>query len=408
VAIIKPFRALRPVPEKAERVSSAPYDVVQAADVRRTIHENPLSFLRITRTEGEFSDNEHPAADAVFERSRANLEQFIQTGVFFPESQQALYVYRVKDGDHVQTGVVACCSLDEYESGSIKKHEKTRPDKVKDRTDHLLAVRAQTGLILLAFRRTQAIQALLAEAVDQTPIYDFCCAGNVQHTFWRSDAPEKWIEAFHDVPSLYIADGHHRVESADLARNELRDLNRSHTGDEEYNFVLAGIFPAEDLRILAYNRVVSELKGLSDEIFLKRIGENFIVTETTETTPANSGQICMYLSGKWYLLNFAVDFIRAPDPVDRLDVSILHNYILKPILGIEDERTDERISFVGGRDSTEKLQRLVDEGRGRVAFSLFPTSMDDLLAVSDKNEIMPPKSTWFDPKLKDGILVHLI
>jgi uncharacterized protein (DUF1015 family) len=256
VATIKPFRALRPVPEKAERVSSVPYDVVQSADVRRTINENPLSFLRITRSEAEFSENELPAPASVFERSRENLQQFIQRGVFFPESQPALYVYRVKDGDHVQTGVVGCCSLDEYETGLIKKHEKTRPDKVKDRTDHLLAVRAQTGLILLAFRGTQTIHELLSEAVKQTPIYDFCCEGNIQHTFWRVDSPSEWVKAFQDVPSLYIADGHHRVESADLARNELRDGNRSHTGDEEYNYVLAGIFPAEDLRILPYNRVV--------------------------------------------------------------------------------------------------------------------------------------------------------
>lgn len=408
MATIKPFRALRPVPEKAEKVSSAPYDVVQAAEVRRTIEENPLSFLRITRSEAEFPDTESPDPVDVFERSRENLQQFIERGVFFTENEPALYVYRLKDGDHEQTGVVACCSLDEYEAGLIKKHEKTRPDKVKDRTDHLLAVRAQTGLILLAFRGTDVIRTLINDAVPQKPLYDFCCEGGIQHTFWRIDSPDDWVTAFGDVPSFYIADGHHRLESAELARNELKAANSSHTGTEEYNYVLAGVFPAEDLRILAYNRVVSGLNGLSDDEFLSRISESFIVSETDESSPSNAGHISMYLSGKWYMLRFAVNYIRAPEPVERLDVTILHNYILKPILGIEDERTDERLSFVGGNNSVDKLSRLVDDGRAKVAFSLLPTSIEDLLTVSDMDEIMPPKSTWFDPKLKDGVLIHLI
>ena len=408
MATIKPFRALRPVPEKAERVSSAPYDVVQAAEVRRTISENPLSFLRITRTEAEFENGDQPLPDQVFERSRENLQQFINHGVFFSENDEALYVYQLKDGDHQQTGIVACCSLDEYESGLIKKHEKTRPDKVKDRTDHLLAVRAQTGLILLAFRGSDKIRQLIDRAVQQQPIYDFCCEGDVQHTFWRIDDTREWVDAFESIPSLYIADGHHRVESAEVARNALRAANPSHDGSEEYNYVLAGVFPAEELRILAYNRAITELNGLSEEDFLSRVAENFIISETADAVPSGRGQVCMYLAGKWYSLRFAVNFVQAPDPVDRLDVTILHDYILKPILGINDERTDERLSFVGGKDAVRRLEQLVDEGTSRVAFSLFPTSMNDLLSVSDMNEIMPPKSTWFDPKLKDGILIHLI
>ena len=408
MATIKPFRALRPVPEKAERVSSAPYDVVHSAEVRRTIQDNPLSFLRITRTEAEFSDGDHPSPDRVFERSRENLQKFIGQGVFFSENGPALYIYRLRDGSHSQTGVVACCSLDEYEAGLIKKHEKTRPDKVKDRTDHLLAVRAQTGLILLAFRGTDTIRRLIGEAVEGEPIYDFCCEGGVQHTFWRLQQTEDLVTAFEKVAALYIADGHHRVESAELARNELRAADPSYTGSEEYNYVLAGVFPSEDLRILAYNRVVSELNGLSDDNFIAKVSENFVVTESLVNKPQNPGEICMYLSGKWYTMRFAVNYIRAPDPVEALDVTILHNYILKPILGIEDERTDGRIKFVGGKDGAAKLTTIVDDGKARVAFSLFPTSMNDLLVVSDMDEIMPPKSTWFDPKLKDGILIHLI
>ena len=408
MATIRPFRALRPFPEKAEKVSSAPYDVVQRAEVRRTINEKPLSFLRITRSEAEFADDAMPDPVEVFERSRENLQEFIAKGVFFTENEPSLYVYRLAAGEHRQTGIVACCSLDEYEAGKIKKHEKTRADKVKDRTDHLLAVRAQTGLILLAFRGTDQMHRLLDQAVKAEPIYDFCCEGGVQHTFWKIDSPGEYVDAFKDVASLYIADGHHRVESADLARRELISQNKEHTGNEEYNYVLAGVFPAEDLRILAYNRAVADLNGLSDKEFLGRIAENFIVTETDRNEPQQPGDFCMYLSGGWYKLHFAVANIREPDPVDRLDATILQNYILRPILGISDERTDERILFVGGNHGAERLQHAVDEGHVRVAFSLYPTSMDDLLEVSDRGEIMPPKSTWFDPKLKDGILIHLI
>jgi uncharacterized protein (DUF1015 family) len=408
VAIIKPFRALRPVPEKAQRVSSAPYDVMHAGEVRRTIGENPLSFLRITRSEAEFADNERPAPQKVYERSRSNLQQFIDRGIFFTENQPSLYVYRLKDGDHVQTGVVGCCSLDEYESGLIKKHEKTRPDKVKDRTEHLLAVRAQTGLILLTFRDTAEIGRLIEEAVQSEPIYDFECIGNVQHTFWRIEVTDDLVRAFADVPSLYIADGHHRVESADLARKELRDANPSHSGAEEYNYLLAGIFPAEDLRILAYNRIVTEMNGLNYDEFLARVSESFELSQTTGPAPENAGEIAMYLSGRWYSLKLKAEQDGAVDAIDSLDVSTLHDFILRPILGIKDERTDERIAFVGGKDSVQRLKQMVDSGKAKVAFSLYPTSMESLLVVSDRDEIMPPKSTWFDPKLKDGILIHLI
>lgn len=377
-------------------------------EVRQSISLNPLSFLRITRSEAEFSDDATPSSDEVFERSRDNLQTFIDQGVFFTENRPALYVYRLVSDGHGQTGVVGCCSLDEYESGLIKKHEKTRPDKVKDRTEHLLAVHAQTGLILLAFRRTEALRGLVERAVMGKPIYDFRCEGDVRHTFWKIDEPRDWLEAFAEVPSLYVADGHHRIESADLARKELRNKVGNDAQNKESNYVIAGMFPAEDLRILAYNRVVADLNGLNEEEFLERLSGSFIVSETSESKPQKSGEICLYISGKWYLLHFAVEHIRQPDPIERLDVTILQNYVLRPVLGISDERTDKRISFVGGKQAVEKMEQLVNEGTARVAFSLFPTSIDDLLAVSDRHEIMPPKSTWFEPKLKDGILIHLI
>jgi uncharacterized protein (DUF1015 family) len=308
----------------------------------------------------------------------------------------------------MQTGVVACCSLDEYELGTIKKHEKIRPDKVEDRTNHMLAVRAQTGLIFLAFRATDRIKLLIFEATQTKPIYDFCCADGVQQTVWRMALTEDLTAAFSEVPTLYIADGHHRIESAKLARDILRQKNPNHTGAEDYNFVVAGMFPAEDLQILAYNRVVKDLNNLSEEEFFNKVGKNFTVTQTTEKIPRNHGEFCMYMNGNWYKLKFAVDFDAEPNAIENLDVSILQNYLLEPILGIHDARTDTRIGFVGGARGVAELIKIVDEGTAKIAFSMFPTTMSDLFAVSDINEIMPPKSTWFEPKLKDGLLVHLI
>lgn len=408
MSIIKPFRALRPASGKAKEIACVPYDVIYDAEVRSTIEENPRSFLRVTRPEGEFPEGETVSDEQIFAKSRENLEEFINANLLAQDDEAAIYIYRLTDGEHSQTGIVACCSVDEYEQDLIKKHEKTRPDKVEDRTNHILALRAQTGLIFLAFRNTDKIRALIAETVKGEPLYDFACPNCIQNTVWRVQKTEDLIEAFAEVPALYIADGHHRAESANLARRKMREQNPNHTGKEDYNFVMAGIFPSEDLKILAYNRVVKDLSGLTEEEFLEKLGENFVVSETVEKEPKERGNFCMYLSGKWYHLRFAIDFIREPDAIERLDVSILQKYVLTPLLGIDDPRTNERISFVGGARGVEELEKMVDEGAGKVAFSMFPTTMDDLFAVADMNEIMPPKSTWFEPKLKDGLLVHLI
>lgn len=408
MSIIKPFRALRPAADKAEKISCVPYDVIYDSEVRSTIAENPLSFLRVTRPEGEFPENADVSKEEVFAKAIENLQNFIGEKLLVQETEPALYIYRLTDGNQSQTGIVAGCSIDEYENGLIKKHEKTRPDKVADRTAHILALKAQTGLIFLAFRNTDRIRKLIAETVETAPLYDFSCPNCIRNTIWRVEKTEDLIAAFAEVPALYVADGHHRVESANLARKKMREQNPNHDGTEEYNFVMAGIFPSEDLHILAYNRVVKDLNGLSEEEFFQKISENFVVTETGEKTPKNRGEFCLYLGGKWYQLNFSVNFYRAPDPIERLDVSILQNYILHPILGVDDPRTNERISFVGGARGTDELEKMVDEGTAKVAFSMFPTTMEDLFAVSDMNEIMPPKSTWFEPKLKDGLLVHLI
>lgn len=408
MAIVKPFKALRPVPEKAEYVSCVPYDIVNESEVREITSANPDSFLRVTRPEAEFPDGSAPPQAEVLKKAQEQLNRFVSNRLLSQESEPCLYIYRLISGEHQQTGIVGCCSLDDYDAGVIKKHEKTRPDKVRDRTDHMLSLQAQTGLIFLAFRGTEETQKLIADTVAGEPLYDFACPKGVRQTVWRVAETETLAGAFERIPALYIADGHHRAESAALARREMRNGNPNHTGAEEYNFVMAGIFPAEDLHILAYNRVVKDLNGLTEEMFFENLRQNFILSETSERQPKNRGEFCMYLAGRWYNLRFAVNYVREPDPLDRLDVQILQQYVLLPILGIDDPRTSDRITFVGGGRGIDELEKLVDEGGSKVAFSLFPTTMEDLFAVSDMGQIMPPKSTWFEPKLKDGLFVHLI
>jgi uncharacterized protein (DUF1015 family) len=408
VAIIRPFKALRPVPEKAEQTSCVPYDVVHGPEARTFVEENPLSFLRVTRAEAEFTSGSEPSDTEVFARARQNLEKLVNDNIYFVDPDDAIYVYQLSSDKVTQTGVVACCSIDEYEQGSIKKHENVRPDKVADRTDHLLAVGAQTGLIFLAFRGTDDIRFLIAGAVEEDPIYDFICLDGLRQRVWRITEVGPWMKAFAKVPSLYIADGHHRAESAKLARERLRADNPDHDGSEDYNYVLAGLFPAEDLNILPYNRVVKGLNCSDNEDLFARLRKNFIVVETIEKVPHSPGEFCMYVKGRWYKLRFNRNGGPELDRIERLDVSILQNFILEPVLGIHDPTTDERLEFVGGKRGTDELERLVDEGQACVAFSLYPTTMEDMLAISDMGGTMPPKSTWFEPKLKDGLLVHMI
>jgi len=408
VTVIKPFRALRPAPEQAKQVSCVPYDVVYEREVRAFINESPLSFLRVTRPEAEFSENENSDSPKVFARAKENLQKFIRDEIFLTEPEPSIYIYRLSTDRHAQTGVVACCSLDEYELGKIKKHEKTRPDKVEDRTRHMVALNAQTGLIFLAFRNTEKIKELIFETTQGKPIYNFYCSNGVKQTVWRTTRTEDFVSGFAEVPALYIADGHHRLESALLAREIMREKNPHHTGAEDYNFVVAGMFPSKDLQILAYNRVVKDLNNLSEAEFFQKARRSFFITETSEKVPASKNEFCLYISAKWYKLKFAAERARALNMIERLDVSILQNFLLAPILGIEDPRTDQRIGFIGGARGTDELEKLVVEGTAKLAVSMFPTTMDDLFAVSDMDEIMPPKSTWFEPKLKDGLLVHLI
>jgi uncharacterized protein (DUF1015 family) len=409
VSVIKPFRALRPRTELAEKVSCVPYDVPYDAEVREYTANNPYSFLRVTRPEAEFPLGENPGEESILAKSRENLEAFIRDGVLVNDAEPAIYIYRLTEGPHTQTGIVACCSVDEYDRDLIKKHEKTRPDKVKDRTDHMIALRAQTGLIFLAFRGTDDIRDLIAAETTKPPLFECPCdADGVTQTIWRVSEPDAIVKAFGEVPALYVADGHHRAESASLARKILSEQNPNHTGREDYNFVMAGVFPSEDLKILPYNRVVKDLNGLSEADFFAQLASSFHVNESYKKVPLHAGEICMYIGNKWYSMRSAMEWLKEPDATERLDVSILQIGVLRPILGIDDPRTNERIVFVGGRRGTDELEKLVNNGEAKVAFSLYPTSMDDLFAVSDMGEIMPPKSTWFEPKLKDGLFVHQI
>ncbi|MGE3468438.1 MAG: DUF1015 domain-containing protein [Pyrinomonadaceae bacterium] len=408
MSVIKPFKALRPAAGKARNVSCVPYDVIYTSEARETIADNPESFLRVTRPEADLPKDAEPTGDEILERARQNLERLIEQNTLAQDTEAAIFVYRLDTGEHAQTGIVGCFSIDEYDRNLIKRHEKTRPDKVKDRTDHMLAVGAQTGLIFLAYRNTDRLRDLISAAAATEPVYDFKCPQGVGQTVWRITDTAPWIGAFAEVPAIYVADGHHRVESAKLARDIRRSENPDHTGAEEYNFVVAGVFPSEDLRIMPYNRVVKDLNGLSEEEFMARLTAEFAVSSCDIKSPDERGTVCLYLNGKWYSLSFDPAGIDRSDPIGSLDVSLLQNRVLSPILNIGDPRTDDRIAFVGGARGTAELERMVDEGDAAVAFSMFATTMDDLFSVADIDEIMPPKSTWFEPKLKDGLLVHLI
>jgi uncharacterized protein (DUF1015 family) len=405
VAIVKPFRALRPHPEAAKQVSCVPYDVADDEEAREHVRANPLSFLHVTRPEAEF-EPPRPAAETILEHGRENLRRFIEEGVLVLEDEPSIYIYRLSTDTHSQTGVVGCCSLEEYDKGLIVKHERTRPDKVEDRMHHMLQLRAQTGLIFLAYRETDAIEALVAAECEYDPLLEFECLMGVRHTVWKARSGEAISEAFRAVPALYIADGHHRAESASLARRHLEREDPAGP-DADYNFLMAGIFPAKDLKIRAYNRVVRSLNGMSEPEFLAKLENDFTVTDASSATPTRHGELALYLAGKWHSL-LLHDKKTAEDAVERLDVSILQHHILDPILGIEDATRDERIGFVGGAKGSEALEELVDSGEFKAAFSLFPTTIEDLFEVSDAGAVMPPKSTWFEPKLKDGLFVHLI
>src|SRR5688500_668809 len=410
MAQLHPFRAWRPPAERAREVASVPYDVIDTAEARAMAKGHPHSFLHVIRPEIDLPEGVDVHSDAVYARGRENLERFIREVPFTEEDAPSLYVYRLRMDGRDQTGVVGCCAVDEYDDDRIRKHERTRPDKEDDRTRHVVEMACQAEPIFLAYRDRDDIDALVAETMRGEPLYDFTADDGVGHTLWKVARTADVVSAFARVPLLYVADGHHRAASASRARAHFKARSPRHTGNEAYNRVLATLFPAGQLRILPYNRVVTDLGGRSAEDFLSALGARFPLTPTTDASPARRGdfRVCVAAEGgvRWHA--FRIEAPRGASVIAALDVSLLQDAVLSGLLGIDDPRTSPRVDFVGGIRGTGELEKRVREGRAAAGFALFPTSMAELMAVSDANEIMPPKSTWFEPKLRSGLFFHRI
>lgn len=409
MADVRPFAALRPTPELAEQVASPPYDVIDSAEARAMAADNPHSFLHVTKPEIDLPEGTDLYSDEVYAKGRENLQGLIAEGTLFREDAPCFYVYRQQMGDHVQTGVVAGASIAEYDAGKIKKHEFTRPDKEDDRTRHILALRANTGPVFLTYPQSDEIDAIVAGVCDLDPTYDFVADDGIAHTLWVVDdnsTNAAIAMAFDQIDALYIADGHHRSAAASRACKELHD-DSEQTAEAPHHFFLSVIFPDDQMLILDYNRVVHDLNGLDKSTFMERVSESFDIEPSSETKPTEARTFQMYIDGEWYKLSANAGIVPEDDPVNRLDVAILQNHVLGPILGVDDPRTSKRIDFVGGIRGTSELARHVDGGAA-VAVAMYPTSMAELMAIADAGEVMPPKSTWFEPKLRSGLIVKAL
>ncbi|HET6488685.1 MAG TPA: DUF1015 family protein [Syntrophales bacterium] len=412
MALVVPFRALRPQKKFAGEVASFPYDVLDREEGRAIIRDNPRNFLRVEKSEIDLPDEIRDDDPRVFAKARENLRTFMTEGILVKEDKPCFYVYRQKAADREQYGLVGCVSVAEYEAGLIKKHELTRFDKENERVNHINTAGAQTGLVFLLYRSRGAIDRILSEIVKGPPEYDFKTPDGVTHTAWvvgDSSTIEKLQQEFSKVECLYIADGHHRAASAATVARMRRETNTAHKGTEEYNYFVATLFSHKQLKILDYNRVVKDLRGMSVQEFLAKVGETFVVTPGfSDRAPSRQHQFGMYLEGAWYLLEAKPELYGKADLIGKLDVSILQDHLLGPVLGIADPRADDRIKFVGGIRGMKELERMVDQMGYAVAFSLFPPGIVDLVDIADAGMIMPPKSTWFEPKLRSGLFVHLI
>jgi uncharacterized protein (DUF1015 family) len=404
MAAIHPFAALRPTPATVARVAAVPYDVVDTAEALALAGDNPLSFLRVSRPEIECPPGTPIYSDAVYAKAADNFDRLRRAAPLVVEDAPSLYVYRLHMGRHVQAGVAACFSVDEYARDLIKKHEKTRPDKEDDRTRHILTLRAQTGPVFLTYRASASLDAVVARVTSGSPLFDFTADDGIRHEVWRvaSADAEDIVDGFARVPALYIADGHHRAASAWRTHQAL-----AAEGAGEHERFLAVAFPDSQMQVLPYHRVVRDLHGRTADGLRAAIAERFTVTPGGPASPAAKGRVAMYLDGAWWTIDFGPP-ASGLTPEAALDVSRLQDGVLAPLLGIADVRTDKRIDFVGGIRGTAALASLVDSGQCAVAFSLYPVSVDDLMRIADAGGIMPPKSTWFEPKLRDGVLSHLV
>lgn len=403
---IRPFQALMPGDNVAD-VAAVPYDVVDREQAAAQAEGQPLSFLRVSRSEIELPPETNPYDQVVYDLAVANFAKLRGAAPLTHDAHPSLYAYAQTMGDHRQIGLVAAASVDDYDADRIKKHEKTRQAKEDDRTTHTVRLRAHSGPVFLTCRDQDGLSATLAEIASGAALFDFVASDGVRHEVWRvpSETAVALVELFAGVPALYVADGHHRAKSASRTRETFRAADPAHTGEEAYNYFLTVIFPGDQLAILGYNRAVHDLNGLTAESFLDSISGEFVVTPAENAEPKAPGAVCMYLAGSWYLLTprRGLDGLNV---ADALDVSVLQDRLLAPVLGIDDPRTSNRIDFVGGIHGTARLEELVDSGKASVAFSMHPVTVDELMAIADAGMIMPPKSTWFEPKLRDGLLVH--
>jgi len=405
MASIHPFRALRPEPEAAPAVSSVPYDVVSTEEARRLVAGNPVSFLHVTRSEIDLPPDADPYSAAVYAKARENLDTLRRTAPLVLDDEPALYFYRLRMGPHEQTGVAGCFSVDEYEADVIKKHERTRRDKEDDRTRHIVALRAQTGVVFLTYKAQASVDTIAQRATRGAPLFDFTAEDGVHHTIWRASREDSaaMVAAFAGIPALYIADGHHRAASAARARAEVGGQADS----SDAGTFIAVAFPDRQMQILPYHRLVKDLAGRTATEFLDELRKVANVSEGP-AEPRRRGEVSVYLDRRWYAMDLSTTEPADSSHASSLDVAMLQRNVLERLLNIGDVRTDKRIDFVGGSRGTKALEAAVDSGKAAVAFSMYPVTIDDLMTISDAGGIMPPKSTWFEPKLRDGLLVHLI
>ena len=406
MAQIRPFRGVRPGPGLAAEVLAPPYDVLSEAEAREIVARLPRSFLRVTRPEVGLPEGSNAHGAEAYALARESLDAMRADGTLVRDGEPSFYLYGQHMGEHRQLGLMALCSVDEYDAGDIKKHEFTRPDKEQDRVDHMRALGAQVGLVFLAYRQTEALASLLAWP-GAAPDFDVTTDDGVRHALWQVTGAQRdaLTAAFADVPALYIADGHHR--SAAASRNAAQLAGERGDGDGSHRWFITGIFPDDQLQVMAYNRLVADLNGRSAEDLRAAIGEHYEVSGADSGEVPARGEVRMYLDGRWWSLKRR-SHLEVADPVNNLDVAALQDRVLAPLLGIADPRRDTRIQFVGGIRGTDALAAAVDDGRAAVAFSLFPTGLDELFQVADAGQVMPPKSTWFEPKLRGGVVINIL
>jgi len=410
MAFIKPFKGVRPEKELAEKVAALPYDLMNTEEAMQMAAGNDVSFLHISRPEIDMPEGTDIHSDEVYTKGHENLAAFMARGVLLQDESERYYVYRQKMGGITQTGLVVCAGVDDYQSGAIKKHELTRADKEEDRVRHIDALNANDEPVFYTYRHDAAITKAIDKVTASAPLYDFTTDDGVSHALWMiadSALIDTLTRGFAAIPTLYVADGHHRSAAASRVRDLRKNANPQHTGAEEYNFFLTVIFPDNEMTIMPYNRVVKDLNGRSVAEYMARVAERFEVTPIQGAlSPTQRHQFGMFLAGKWYELIAREDSFPEGDAVAAMDVSILQDNLLSPVLGVRNPRTDQRIHFVGGIRGVEELERVVNSGEYQVAFSLFPTSIEELMSLADEDKIMPPKSTWFEPKLRSGLFLH--